>query len=305
MPSVHVHIAPRQSRGIIAAVERAGGVIAPPEDADAIVWLDSADAGGLGELLERSPARWIQLPFAGIEEFFAAGVIDSDRTWTCAKVAYGATCAELALTLIGVAARSVHRHVLERKWWRGDDATHRRIAGSTAVILGTGGIGTALAEMLVPLHVRMIGVNRSGASLPHAGSTVTDLASVAGEADWLVVTAALTPKTRHIVGADVLARMKPDAWIINVARGGLVDTDALVSALERGTIAGAALDVTDPEPLPDDHSLWQLPNVVITSHTANTWAMATPELAAMVERNVRAFAAGEPLEGLVDTKLGY
>jgi D-3-phosphoglycerate dehydrogenase len=175
------------------------------------------------------------------------------------------------------------------------------------VIVGTGGIGSALVPMLEPLGVRMIGVNRSGRPLAGAERTVTtpELATVLPEADFAVVAAALTPQTRGLFDAAMFARMKPDAWLVNVARGGLVDTDALVAALDEGTIGGAALDVTDPEPLPDGHPLWAQENALITPHVANTWDMALPSLRAMVQRNVAHFAAGEPLEGPVDPDLGY
>jgi phosphoglycerate dehydrogenase-like enzyme len=99
--------------------------------------------------------------------------------------------------------------------------------------------------------------------------------------------------------------MSEDAWIVNVARGGLIDTDALVNVLSDKRIGGAALDVTDPEPLPDDHPLWNLDNAIITPHVANTWAMALPELRELIRRNVRHFSRGEPLEGVVDVSLGY
>jgi phosphoglycerate dehydrogenase-like enzyme len=99
--------------------------------------------------------------------------------------------------------------------------------------------------------------------------------------------------------------MKPEAWIVNVGRGGLIDTPALVEALRARTIAGAGLDVTDPEPLPDGHPLWNMDNVIITSHTANTARMAMPELAAMIKENVARFARGDELDGLVDPVLGY
>ena len=99
--------------------------------------------------------------------------------------------------------------------------------------------------------------------------------------------------------------MSRQAWLVNVARGGLIDTGELVQALEHGSIGGAALDVTDPEPLPDGHLLWSFSNVIITPHIANTWDMALPELAARVERNVLAFGGGTPLEGQVDIALRY
>ncbi|HEV3472276.1 MAG TPA: NAD(P)-dependent oxidoreductase, partial [Actinomycetota bacterium] len=150
-------------------------------------------------------------------------------------------------------------------------------------------------------------VNRSGRPVPGAAETDTTerLTELVPRADYIVITAASTRETHHLFDAETIGRMKADAWIVNVARGELVDTDALVMALEEGRIGGAALDVTDPEPLPADHRLWGLDNVLITPHVANTWDMAVPELTALVERNVARFARGEPLEGLVDTELGY
>lgn len=302
-----VAVAPAEARALQRAVVVGGGILVPAAEADAVVWTDPRDPEALRGVLASSPARWVQLPFAGIESFVEAGVLDPERTWTCAKIVYGAACAELALALIGTAARSIHRHVIERRWWTGDKTTHRRVAGTTAVVVGTGGIGSSLATMLQPLGVRVLAVNRSGK--PMAGAERTErvgaLPGVAGEADWLVLAAAMTPETARLVDAALLGRMKPTAWIVNVARGGLIDTPALVDVLRAGTIGGAALDVTDPEPLPDDHKLWSFENVIITSHTANTTAMAIPELAGLVERNVRHYGSGEPLEGLVDPVLGY
>jgi phosphoglycerate dehydrogenase-like enzyme len=103
----------------------------------------------------------------------------------------------------------------------------------------------------------------------------------------------------------MFARMTPRAWLINVARGALVDTDALVDALQRGVIGGAALDVTTPEPLPEGHPLWELDDCIITPHIANTWVMGLPALCSLIERNVAHFVAEEPLEASVDPKLGY
>lgn len=287
-------------------MERGGGVLAGTEDADAIVWLDPSDSDALGKALQSSKARWVQLPFAGIEDF--AHLLDSEHVWTCAKGIYGPATAELAVALVLAAARRLHRHLREPRWASGDAlGIHRSLAETTALLVGTGGIGSAVAGMLAPHGVRVLAVNRSGK--PMAGADHTEkteaLASLVPEADWIVLSAALTPETRGLFDAAMIARMRIDAWLINVARGGLIVTDALVDALGRNAIGGAALDVTDPEPLPDDHPLWRMPNAIITSHTANTWRLARPELAALVERNVRAFARGEPLEGLVDVPAGY
>jgi phosphoglycerate dehydrogenase-like enzyme len=161
--------------------------------------------------------------------------------------------------------------------------------------------------MLEPLGPRVLAVNRSGRPMPGAEATypVAELERVVPEADWIVLAAALTPQSEGLFNATVLALMRPDAWLINVGRGRLVDQDALVEALRAGRIGGAALDVTDPEPLPEGHPLWSLDNAVITSHTANTWAMAVPELADLVARNIDRFSRGETLEGLVDVEAGY
>ncbi len=121
----------------------------------------------------------------------------------------------------------------------------------------------------------------------------------------MFVALALTPATEHIIGARELAAMRPDSWLVNVARGRHVDTDALVAALADGVIAGAALDVTDPEPLPDGHPLWDQERCIITPHTANTLEMAARPFAARVRDNVARFAAGEPLVGLIDPAAGY
>lgn len=302
-----VAVVPSRSE-IEASVREAGGRLVAPSAADALVWMDPSDPEGLRAALVSSPATWVQLPFAGIEEFLAAGVIEPGRTWTCAKGIYGPSTAEHALALLLLAARGLHRHVRARKWrQRGDAAATRRLAGGTVLIVGTGGIGRSLAGMLAPLGPRILAANRSGEPMPGAERTVrvADLAAVVAQADWIVLAPALTPETERLFDAAMIARMKPSAWVMNVGRGRLIDTDALVAALRDERIAGAALDVTDPEPLPDGHPLWEIENVVITSHAANTWAMAVPELAALVRRNVEHFARGEPLEGLVDLDLGY
>ncbi|MGH2786808.1 MAG: D-isomer specific 2-hydroxyacid dehydrogenase family protein [Actinomycetota bacterium] len=307
-----IAVVPRARPELVEAVEDGGGEVVSPDVAEAVVWTDPAHPDDLKALLESSPATWVQLPFAGIEGFMEAGVIDEAHTWTCAKGAYGPATAEHALALLLAAARRIHVHARARTW-EGEAARHpgerawRRLSESTIVVVGTGGIGHALASMLRPLGAIVIGVNRSGLPLEGAARTATvdSLPEVVSDADFVVLAAALTAETKGLFGAEMLGRMRPDAWIVNVARGPLIDTDALVAAVEGGALGGAALDVTDPEPLPDGHPLWSLDNVLITPHVANTWAMALPELAAMVRRNVGAFRRGDRLEGMVDPAAGY
>src|SRR6185436_9798667 len=124
-------------------------------------------------------------------------------------------------------------------------------------------------------------------------------------AHHVVIAAPATADTRHIIGATELDAMRDDAWLVNVSRGALVDTDALVAALAAGSIAGAALDVTDPEPLPDSHPLWREPNALITPHVANPPVTLREDLARQVKENVARFAKGEPLLSPVDLGAGY
>jgi phosphoglycerate dehydrogenase-like enzyme len=124
-------------------------------------------------------------------------------------------------------------------------------------------------------------------------------------ADVVFIALALTPDTTGLLGAAELALLESHAWLVNVGRGAHIVTDDLVAALAAGSFGGAALDVTDPEPLPDGHPLWDEPRCVITPHTANTLAMARPHLVARISENVRRFGAGEELIGLVDVGLGY
>jgi phosphoglycerate dehydrogenase-like enzyme len=302
-----IAIAPSLDEGVLSALEQAGGQRADPSSADGLVWTDARDPEGLRSVLRSSPVRWVQLPFAGIERFVEAGVIDADHTWTCAKGAYGPATGEHALALMLAAARRLHVYARLRSWDAAEEGLERRLAGSTVVVFGAGGIGKALIDMLVPLGPKVVAVNRSGAPVPAAHTTIASqgLAEVLPGADWVVITAPLTPETKGLFGPEMLSKMGSQAWLINVARGGIVDTEALVDALRAGRIGGAALDVTDPEPLPDGHPLWSLENAIVTPHVANTWEMALPELRALVGRNVAHFAAGEPLEGVVDPATGY
>jgi phosphoglycerate dehydrogenase-like enzyme len=174
-------------------------------------------------------------------------------------------------------------------------------------ILGGGGITRSLLTLLAPFRVNATVVRRSPDPFPGAARTLPHamLPEALSDARVVFLALALTPQTERIIGAAQLAAMRPDGWLVNVARGRHVDTDALVAALDRGQIGGAALDVTDPEPLPDGHPLWTQPRCIITPHTADTPDMIRRPLALRIRENVVRFAAGEPLLGLVDPLAGY
>jgi len=273
------------------------------DNPEALVWLDSHDAGGLGEALAVGPGvRWVQLPSAGVESM--TEVIDRTRTWTCAKGAYARPVAEHALTLTLAGLRLLPTRIGARSWGAQGGTS---LFGERVTIVGGGGITRSLLELLSPFEVGATVVNRSGNSVPGAALTVpvSELDSTLSDALVVVLALSLTPETLGIIGANQLGLMGQTAWLVNVARGRHVDTDALVDALRDGAIAGAALDVTDPEPLPDGHPLWDLSNAIITPHTADTIEMVLPLLAERIRTNVARFAAGEPLVGLVDPEAGY
>jgi phosphoglycerate dehydrogenase-like enzyme len=202
----------------------------------------------------------------------------------------------LAMTLAGLRALVPYARATT---WRGPGELGRNLFGAHVVIVGGGGIAEQLVRLLEPFRCRVTVVRRRG------DVTLDDLDRLLPEADVVVLALALTPETEGLIDARRLALMRPDAWLVNVARGAHVVTDDLVAALSDGTIAGAALDVTEPEPLPDGHPLWSQPNCLITPHVANTSAMLRPRLAERITENVRRRGAGEPLLGLVDVDAGY
>jgi phosphoglycerate dehydrogenase-like enzyme len=303
-----VAVAPDEDAGLHEAVAAGGGRLAALDDAEALVWTDPHDARGMAEAVGSSSARWVQLPLAGITAFFATGVIDESRTWTCAKGIYGHACAEHALAMMLAVARRLPQHLAARSWVPVHFGSgERRLRDTTVLVLGTGGIGRALVDVLEPLGPRVLAVNRSGRALRGAERTATtaELPALLGEADFVVIAASLTDETKGLFDAAMLRHMSPQGWLVNVARGPIVVTEDLVEALRARSIGGAALDVTDPEPLPDGHPLWELDNVIITPHIANTMDMGIVEYRALVRRNVSHFARGEELEGLIDPALGY
>lgn len=297
-------VAPRPPAALVVeAIRSGGGSLVEPDAAEVLIWTDPYDAAALGDLLAGLPKlRWVQLPFAGVDRF--GGLLDTSRTWTSTKGAYADPVAEHALALALAGLRQLPRRARARSW---GDPAGLRLAGAKVTIVGGGGIARSLLELLAPLHVQATVVRRHVAPVAGAAEVVgPDGLHRSLEAARLVVLAlALTPETQGIIGAPELARMEPDAWLVNVARGAHVVTADLIAALREGIIGGAALDVTDPEPLPAGHPLWDLDNCLITPHTANTWEMAEPLFAGRIEENLRHYAGGEPLVGTVDPALGY
>ena len=300
-----IAVGPRPADWAAEAIRRGGGeVVALGGNPAGLVWTDNG-AEGLREVLAACPGiGWVQLPQAGVETVVEAGVIDRHRQWTSAKGAYAEPVAEHALALLLAGLRRLPERARARSW--GQEAG-TSLFGQPVTIIGGGGIATVLLRLLRPFRARVTVVRRRPEPLPGAVWTVGDdrLHEALGGARAVILVLALTAATRELIGRAELAAMERDAWLVNVARGGVVDTEALVEALRSGQIGGAALDVTDPEPLPTGHPLWDLPNCLITPHTADTEEMTRPLLARRIAENVQRLTAGQELVGRVDPDLGY
>jgi D-3-phosphoglycerate dehydrogenase len=178
---------------------------------------------------------------------------------------------------------------------------------STVGVVGAGGIGSAVIAHLESLGAHTIAITRTGSAVARASDFGGPelLPRLLAISDFVVLSAPLTRDTRRLIGEHALEQMQPHAWVVNVARGELVDTEALVAALRAGRIGGAALDAVDPEPLPDGHALWGLPNAIVTPHAATTPREWRRLFADRVAENIGRFARGQPLLGTIDLERGY
>jgi phosphoglycerate dehydrogenase-like enzyme len=288
---------------LVEAVERGGGRLTALDEADAVIWADPAAVDAFADMMaDPPPAGWVQLPYAGIETI--AHLLDHERRWTCGKGVYADDCAEWIMAALLTAFRDMPRFVRADTW---PAQGGRNLLGARLTLLGGGGLARSFLRLIEPWGCEVTCVRRSTEPVPGATRTVTtsDRFAAVADADAVIVCLALTPDSEGIVDAELLAAMPDDAWLLNVGRGGHVVERDLLAALRAGSLAGAVLDVTDPEPLPDGHPLWSFDNVVITPHVGNTPEMGLPRLAARVEENVRRWIAGRPLLGPVDVAAGY
>ncbi len=299
-----IHLGPSGGPDWLAdAVTAGGGQLVAPDEAEGVVWSDARAVDALRATLDDADhIRWVQLPFAGIENF--VDHLDRDRIWTCGKGVYAEPVAEMALALGVAGLRHVGAYARATEW--SGPSGHNLLDGRVT-ILGGGGITESLVRLLQPWHCNITVVRNRAEPMVGVDQVLEAdrFADALPGADLVVLALALTPETEGMFSAEEFSLMEQHAWIVNVARGRHIVTDDLVEALRSGTIGGAGLDVTDPEPLPNDHPLWNLPNCIITPHVGNTPEMAKPLLAERVTDNVRRFARGEELIGLVDVDAGY
>jgi phosphoglycerate dehydrogenase-like enzyme len=259
--------------------------------------------------------RWIHSPATGLEQLLIPQLIESDVLVSNGRSVHAIPVAEQALALILALARRLphcFRFQAQARWGRSEGwqpgQVPSEITGTTLGLVGLGTIGREIAQRAGALGMKIIAVKRDsarGAELVSKLYPPRQLKDMLAEADFVVVAAPETPETRHLIGSAELAAMKLAAFLINVARGSLVDTSALTEALVTGRIAGAGLDVTDPEPLPPEHPLWSLSNVLITPHLGGATDRFWPQQADLLATNLRRYLSGQPLLNLVDKSRGY
>lgn len=287
------------------AVVAAGGEVAPmSERVEAVIWTDYSKPSSLAELLGLNPqVKWVQLPFAGVDAF--AQLLKTPVLFTSAKGAYREPVAEHALALALALGRKIPTRVKANAWGKREAVS---FYDSNVVLVGAGGITEELIRLLTPFRCR-ITVVRNSEIQQVTGSAMTvsalKLHEVLPDADLVVIACALTEKTRGLFDLRTFAAMKLTAYLVNVARGPIVVTNDLIEALDKKLIAGAALDVTDPEPLPDGHPLFGREDLIITPHTADTKEIVTRLFAKRVKHNVSAYLGNEQFIGVVDPALGY
>ncbi len=247
--------------------------------------------------------RWMRLePLVKNEKIVLANLRGSS----------GPAIADHAFAMLLVLTRDLRFHLENQasgRWARdGSGARPIALEGRTMLVVGLGGIGSEVAERAHGFGMRVIATRRSEAASPswiaHVGRP-GELLAMLPEADVVAICVPLTQETEHLFDAKAFAAMKPGSYLVSVARGKIVDTQALLEALQSNRLAGACLDVTDPEPLPPDHPLWKLPNVVITPHVSSDAELTDDRAWAAFKENFRRFGAGEPLLNVVDKRAGY
>ena len=263
-------------------------------------------------MLHGSPAlEWLQTNSAGVEAYIQPGVLAGDTLLTNATGAYGLAIAEhmLGMLLELFKKLELYRDAQKSGAWQSQGAV-KAVYGSTVLVLGMGDIGGEFAARCKALGAKVIGVRRSPRPCPEYADEVhllDDLDSLLPQADVVAVTLPGTDATRGLMSRERLAKMKEGAVLLNVGRGFIVDTEALCDALERGHLSGAGVDVTDPEPLPPTHRLWNIPTAVVTPHISGFYHLRETHerIVGIFLENLRHFQAGEPLRNLVDFATGY
>jgi len=299
-----VTIAPKSFPAYEQAVIDSGCSLAPlGETVGALIWTDYSDPKGLTRTLNENPQlEFVQLPFAGVDAF--QEVLSAPVRFACAKGSYREPVAEHALTLALALGRVIPERVRATSWGRKFAAS---LYDSNILIVGAGGITEELLKQLAPFRSQVTVVRNKAEQMIGATRTVqlAELDRYLPEADWVFLACSLTAETRGLYYLERFGKFKPSAYLVNVARGAVIVTDDFVTALNTDLLAGAGVDVTDPEPLPDGHGLWSAKNVIITPHTADTNDQVVRLFSLRIRENLAAYQGLGDWAGLVDPVLGY
>jgi phosphoglycerate dehydrogenase-like enzyme len=265
-----------------------------------IAWVDLQSAVLIAEVLRASTAKlkWVSTWCAGVDAFPLALLRAHGTVLTNGAGINAIAVAEYAVLGIPAAAKRfdavVRAH--DRHEWLTDAPGKVELHETTALVIGMGAIGTLIADRLSAFGVAVTGVTRSGRDRTLGPD---QWRARLGDFDWVVIAAPSTGETRAMIGAGELAAMRPSAWLINIARGDMIDQNALIAATKSGGIAGAFLDPTDPEPLPADHPLWEAQDVMITMHLSGRSQTKIAQRAAkLFLENLDAFLGGHPMKNV-------
>lgn len=272
-----------------------------------IAWVDMTPTRLTSEALQAAgpQLRWVNTLYAGLDAFPLPMLRERGITLTNGVGINAIAVAEYAVMGVLVGAKRFDEvlRAHDRREWPKDAPGKIELHETRALVVGYGAIGRLIGERLAAFGVEVTGVTRSGAN-----DTLTPDAWQAqiGDYDWVVLAAPSTPETKTLIGADELRAMKQSAWLVNIARGDMIDDDALVAALNAGDIGGAFLDPTNPEPLPTDHPLWGAKNCIITMHlSGRSQTKMFQRAAALFLDNLQAYAAGQPMRNVADLNAGY
>ena len=273
-----------------------------------IGWFDMYDKPKMGEIISAATnLKWLNSIYAGIEHFPVDALRERGTIVTNGTGINAIPIAEYVVMGMLAASKRVDK-LLEsqaKKEWLNGPPGNSELFESKVLIIGYGAIGQQVAKTLSGFNADISAVRRTPVS---DGSVIgpDDWRSRLGEFDWVILAAPATDETQHMIGSEELAAMKDSAWLVNIARGSLVDQPALISALEAKTIGGAFLDTVTPEPLPSDDPLWTAPNLFITSHMSGNATTRMFERAGQrFIENLRRYRSGEPMISVADLNLGY
>ena len=251
-----------------------------------------------------APVRWVHTLSAGVDGFpFAAA---RGKVVTCSRGASSVAMAEWVLAMMLAFEKQLPASWLAEPPEQWNTASLGGLAGRSVGIVGLGAVGTEVARRALAFDMEVLGLRRSGASAPLAGVSVApSLTELLARSDHVVLCAPATAATARLIGAEALASCRRGAHLVNVARGSLVDNDALLGALDDGIVAVASLDVVDPEPLPAGHAFYRHRGIRLSPHISWCGPDSLSRTMALFIDNLRRFRAGEPLHGLVDLEAGY